>query len=254
MSDTQDKQRSAQAPAAAEGIMTRAFIAADVVRFLVELVVYGLALCAAGTAFWGLWGLGAWYWRILAFPIAYAALIFGFCGALLLVRVVFVRRVRPGRFMLSERGARRWIVADSMMRMVERSFLRGYVKEFAPQRYVFYRAMGAKIDASFLIGWDVRILDPWLLEVGPNSLIGSFAVITGHAVEGNAVTLAPVRIGANVTIGLRAILMPGVEIGDGAVVGAGALVAKGKRIPPGEIWAGVPARKIGEADEAPGAS
>ena len=45
--------------------------------------------------------------------------------------------------------------------------------------------------------------------------------------------------------------MPGVEMGDGAVVGAGALVSKGKRIPPGEIWAGVPAKKIGEAGETP---
>jgi len=44
---------------------------------------------------------------------------------------------------------------------------------------------------------------------------------------------------------VRAVLLPGVEIGEGAIVGAGALVAKDTVIPPGEIWAGVPARKIG---------
>ena len=226
----------------AKGIMAMPRFLADAIRFIVEVIVYGIALSAAGAAFLTLWRMGAW--RLAAFPAAYVALIFGFYTALLLVRVVFVRKVRPGSYSLSERGALRWIVADSMMRMIERSFLRGYLKEFAIPRYLFYRVMGAKIDASFMLGVDVRILDPWLLKVGPKSLIGSFVVISGHAVEGNTVTLAPVRIGANVTIGMRAILMPGASIGDGAMIGAGALVSKGTQVPAGETWAGVPARKM----------
>ena len=49
-------------------------------------------------------------------------------------------------------------------------------------------------------------------------------------------------IGNDVWIGLRAIIMEGVHIGDGAVVGAGAVVTKD--VAPHEIVGGVPAKHI----------
>ena len=53
-----------------------------------------------------------------------------------------------------------------------------------------------------------------------------------------------VVIGDRVWIGYRAIILPGVSIGEGAVVGAGAVVTK--NVEPYAIVAGNPARKIGE--------
>lgn len=52
----------------------------------------------------------------------------------------------------------------------------------------------------------------------------------------------PVSVGNDVWIGERALVMGGVEIGDGAVVGAGAIVTK--NIPAYAVVAGVPARLI----------
>jgi maltose O-acetyltransferase len=54
----------------------------------------------------------------------------------------------------------------------------------------------------------------------------------------------PVAIGDNVWIGFRAIVLPGLTIGDGAVVGSGAVVSKD--VAPFTIVAGNPARPIGE--------
>ncbi|MBL8286721.1 MAG: antibiotic acetyltransferase [Rubrivivax sp.] len=51
-----------------------------------------------------------------------------------------------------------------------------------------------------------------------------------------------VRVGHDVWIGRSAIVLPGVEIGDGAVVGAGAVVTKA--VPPYAIVAGNPARIV----------
>lgn len=55
---------------------------------------------------------------------------------------------------------------------------------------------------------------------------------------------APVVIEDEVFVGAGAMILKGVTIGNGAVVGAGAVVTRD--IPPGEIWAGNPARKIGQ--------
>lgn len=41
-----------------------------------------------------------------------------------------------------------------------------------------------------------------------------------------------------------AIILPGVKIGEGAILGADAVVTRD--IPPYEVWAGVPARKVRE--------
>lgn len=49
-------------------------------------------------------------------------------------------------------------------------------------------------------------------------------------------------IGNDVWIGIRAIILPGVNVHDGAVIGAGRVVTKD--VGPYEIWAGNPARMI----------
>jgi serine acetyltransferase len=60
---------------------------------------------------------------------------------------------------------------------------------------------------------------------------------------------ADIRIGNDVWIGDRAMILPGVSIGDGAVIGGGSVVTKS--VEPYEIWAGNPAKKIGERFTAP---
>ena len=53
---------------------------------------------------------------------------------------------------------------------------------------------------------------------------------------------APITIGNHVWIGSRAVVLPGVSIGDGAIIAAGAVVTRD--VPPNVIAGGVPARII----------
>jgi carbonic anhydrase/acetyltransferase-like protein (isoleucine patch superfamily) len=55
---------------------------------------------------------------------------------------------------------------------------------------------------------------------------------------------APVRVGDRAWLSFRAVVLPGVTIGEGAVVAAGAVVTKD--VEPYAIVGGVPAKKIGE--------
>ena len=86
------------------------------------------------------------------------------------------------------------------------------------------------------------------VTIGNNVSISHYVkIVTGsHDVSDSAFsgTFKEIIIKDNVWIGIGAIVLQGVEIGEGAVVCAGAVVTK--NVNPYEIVAGVPAKKIGE--------
>jgi hypothetical protein len=111
-----------------------------------------------------------------------------------------------------------------------------------PLLRLVYQALGTRFGGnSYSAG---TILDPPLTSIGSNSIIGHDAVLVSHRIEGRHFSLAPIRVGDNVTIGAMAVVLPGVTIGDGAIVSVGAVVTKGTRIGDGEIWGGIPAKRI----------
>jgi carbonic anhydrase/acetyltransferase-like protein (isoleucine patch superfamily) len=77
-------------------------------------------------------------------------------------------------------------------------------------------------------------------------------VILGDDVTvGHKVTLHGCTIGNNCLIGMGSILLDGCEIGDNCIIGAGSIIGMGKKIPPGSLAVGSPARvirKLGEED------
>ena len=77
-----------------------------------------------------------------------------------------------------------------------------------------------------------------LLEIGDNAVIGGHATVIAHAFESQELILKKVRIGRQAIIGLNAILLPGVEVGDRAIVGAGVFVPKDTVIAPGTTYVG----------------
>ena len=92
-----------------------------------------------------------------------------------------------------------------------------------------------------------------LVAIGPYTMLASEVAIVGADHNWNKPSIPmqfagrptqnPTEIGADVWIGHRATIMCGLQIGDGAIVGAGAVVTK--HVPEFEVWAGVPARRIG---------
>lgn len=58
-----------------------------------------------------------------------------------------------------------------------------------------------------------------------------------------------VLVERNATLYAGATVLPGCIIGEGAVIAAGAVVLEGTKVPAGEIWAGVPASRIGTTEE-----
>lgn len=87
------------------------------------------------------------------------------------------------------------------------------------------------------------------VEIGDYSFIAHEVVLaedsfaTPDRASQSHETRPTMRLGENVWIGARAMLLGDVEVGDGAVIGAAAVV-RGK-VPPMTIFAGNPARQVG---------
>ena len=88
------------------------------------------------------------------------------------------------------------------------------------------------------------------VEIGDNVMIGPqlFIYTANHATKLGVPMIcqemikSPVKIGNDVWIGARVVILPGVVIGDGAVVGAGSVVTR--EVDPYTIVGGCPAKKI----------
>jgi hypothetical protein len=111
-----------------------------------------------------------------------------------------------------------------------------------PIQRLIYLALGARLGANTYSAG--ALLDPPLTHIGSNTIIGHDAVVFAHVIEGAKLELKSVHIGNTVTIGAKAVVMAGVRIGDNAIVSTGAVVTKDTQIAAGEIWGGIPARRI----------
>jgi acetyltransferase-like isoleucine patch superfamily enzyme len=131
-----------------------------------------------------------------------------------------------------------------------------------------YALLGVRLDNvdDTMISMGVEMWRAGGLSMAPRSVIGQRCYVDARAgirVESDAsisrevcivtathevdcpdfsVTYGPVHFGPRSWIGTRAIILPGVQIGEGAVVGAGAVVTKD--VDPYTIVGGVPAKAI----------
>lgn len=135
-------------------------------------------------------------------------------------------------------------------------------------RKFIYSLFGLKIGKGSKIHVYGRFFNPGKIVIGQDTVIGEYSFLDGRGklTIGDHTDIAsgvliynskhdindsefkaveyPVEIGDYVFIGPRAIIMPGVKIGQGAIVAAAAVVTK--NVLPGKIVAGVPARQIAE--------
>jgi acetyltransferase-like isoleucine patch superfamily enzyme len=146
------------------------------------------------------------------------------------------------------------------------ALLRGIGLRIAPEAAVLgpIHLTGSGDVALLRIGERSYISGPLHVDLGAEVAIGR-GVRLGHDVmlltfdhdigpteyRCGRLVAAPIRIGDGVWIGSRAVVLPGVLIGDGAIVAAGAVVTRD--VVPNSLVAGVPARFVRalDADESP---
>ena len=108
---------------------------------------------------------------------------------------------------------------------------------------VYYKLLGTRIGKNVIVNTH-KIWDAYLINIDDNAIIGGNAKISGHLIEKDEIVLAPVFIGKRSVIGSNSLISPGCKIGDDAVVATHAVLPKYTEIPAGEVWGGIPAKKI----------
>jgi len=89
----------------------------------------------------------------------------------------------------------------------------------------------------------IIIGDDSLVAAGCKFIDHSHGFKYGQLIKTQKSSKQAITLGSDVWLGCNVVVLKGVTIGNGAVIAAGAVVTK--PIPEYEIWAGVPAKKIG---------
>ena len=121
---------------------------------------------------------------------------------------------------------------------------------FRPWRIVLLKMFGANVEWTSNVLPSCRIWQPWKLRMGAYACLsenvdcytvdevsigeqatvsqGAVLCTAGHDISSRTMALvaAPIHIGSNAWVSGWTVILPGVQIGDGAVVAAGAVVAK----------------------------
>jgi acetyltransferase-like isoleucine patch superfamily enzyme len=154
-----------------------------------------------------------------------------------------------------------WRLRDFVLRFV------GKMPGNAVRLFFYRHAFGMKIGKGVRIDGDCIIWGPKRITIGTGTVINRGVVLDGRfpltignhvsvSIQSVLLTLehdlsdpnfravgAPVCLGDRAFIGTRALVLPGVSIGENAGVAAGAVVTKD--VPATAIVGGVPARPIG---------
>lgn len=114
---------------------------------------------------------------------------------------------------------------------------------------ILYRLAGIEVGNNVNMGMNVSFdhFYPEKITIGANTIIGRDTDILAHEATQDEFRTGRVKIGNNVLIGAKCLLLPGVEIKDGAKVSAFSLV--NRDVEENEFVGGVPIRNLEQDEE-----
>lgn len=220
----------------------------DLVSFVLFGVLVGVPLAALG------WLHGALtsalptpaVWAL--FPAYFVLFVLGMTALAFLVRVC-LPRLEPGEYPFpNHRMSVSWALTFALSRVVYLPLWSFFIFGFSTLRYLLLRALGAKVAYQMNTSSDAVVLDPQMMEIGPETMLAADTLLAGHLVEKDVLklgrvvlgegvqALGGVKIGPNTRVGPFTQLGPetriagDVEIGEYAHLGAGCVIHNHARI------------------------
>jgi acetyltransferase-like isoleucine patch superfamily enzyme len=228
-------------------------VAGSTLLLVSQSLIFGLAVLPA-LLFWQLIFVGSRgfpvldpYGRYVLVATSLIPAYIIFSCALMFISAGWNRLVRwkttEGDFVLHEYSwtVIRWASYNASISVV-RIFC-GEAMRATPLWTHYLRANGAKIARGVYVN-TARLNDHNLLVLEEKAVVGGDAKLIAHLVERGLVRAQRVVMRKRAVLGINSVVGPGVEIGENSAVGALSFVPKGTKIPPNEVWGGVPARLV----------
>jgi len=177
---------------------------------------------------------------------------------------IIAGRLKCGNFDIHDLAVFKWF-RTVLFTIDNQGFLFSNIKFFRILRYLYFWLLGAKIHYRGLLPNNFHCYEPELITIGDSTIIGSDAFLTCHVLSGNKreFKIAPIYIGEHcligagahilagttinnsVTIGIASIIGTNAKIGEHSIILNRSYVKSNQVIPDNEVWAGIPAKKIG---------
>lgn len=176
--------------------------------------------------------------------VAYGAFALGTLGVLRAIRAIVP--LTPGDY--TEAAHPRVLLAWRMFNyLAMNNLFFHYQNGLLPShmRKFFSRWLGMKAGGGIISIAGV-VVDPYLITLEEDTMVGQDASLLPSLYEDGRLTLGRITVRRGAVVGARSVVLPGVTLGRGAMVKAMSVVAAGTVIGDGEVWGGVPARKMGQ--------
>lgn len=142
-----------------------------------------------------------------------------------------VPRPRPGSHLVKFNGPYlRWLVSSSFARVAMNPVFRAPYWFLSSTRFLYLRALGAKLGLGVAVPSSVLVRDPCLIDVGRGAQIEPGVIFESAVHSAGRVHVETIRVGGGTLIGAHVVLMPGASLGHDARVGPGAYIGAHVRV------------------------
>lgn len=159
-------------------------------------------------------------------------------------------RVEPGEYAMGFNwGMFAWSCSHALAKAAAVSGLSPLIHSSYVLKFLYWRALGARIAFRVATASDVTLADLPLIAIGSGTTLAEGVQVLGHRWMGDKLVLAQVTLGRNVSVGAGAELHLGTMVSDDVRVGAGNrlygdLIKRGTQIADYEWEHGNPNHKL----------
>ena len=195
----------------------------------IKIETVGLLFCSVipGLIWTSVFLMGAYliktqmYWGIILLPMVTSLLYIALCFVIRLL----IPKLKPGTYNLEKDSmVVVWFMHMSLSRSLNSTGLRAIIRSSNVLKYLYYRALGANIAYSANFSTDLDIVDPSLVTMEKNVMVGGRCIISCHLIYNNKLVLKPIVIKKEAFIQFNNTIAQGSVIGEAAIIGNGNLI------------------------------
>ncbi|MBL6990753.1 MAG: hypothetical protein ISR65_13290 [Bacteriovoracaceae bacterium] len=183
------------------------------------LVAWAMAIYYAKLCFVHIYSETSFFPFLLALIGVPLVLVVNFVVAVAIFRL-FIPKMKPGIYKIGiSKGFAAWYLTLCLGHSVRMFGLQPFFFTFYITKFLYWRAMGAKVAYGFNSSLFLTLADYPLITIDKGCSFGAYVHIACHSFLGDKLFLAPVHIGEDVYVGMNVIIGPKTKIGKGSWIG-----------------------------------